>query len=173
MLAEAERRAFADDDAAVGKVRAEKVLHHGKGFCGGDDRRLGIDLHKLCDVGGVVRLHVLHDQIVGLAAAEGVLNVVKPFMCKTGVNCIHDSDLFVYDGIGVIRHAVGDNILPLEQIDLVVVDAEIKDGICNLFIHSKAPLLKIHRCAARKKSDAQPRMPRCVRTVSAPPMTRK
>ena len=64
-------------------------------------------------------------------------------MGETGIDRVHDGDLFIDDGIGVIRHAVGDVILPLEQINLVVVDAEIENGFRDLLIHSKAPLLKI------------------------------
>ena len=42
----------------------EKLLHHGKGFSVRYNDGVGVDLHKIVDVGGVIRLHMLNDQII-------------------------------------------------------------------------------------------------------------
>ena len=55
-------------NAAVCVVGAEELTHHGKGLGGRNHRCVGIGLHKLVNIGGVVRLHVLDDQIVRLSA---------------------------------------------------------------------------------------------------------
>ena len=48
---------------------------------------------------------------------------------------IHDGDLVIDDGIRVIRHSVGHDVLALKQVDIMVVGADINDRVCNLFVH--------------------------------------
>ena len=116
---------------AVRIVGAEEIHHHVKGFCGGDDDRFRVELHEIGDVGGMVRLHMLHHQIIRLPAPQNGLNVIQPLVGKVLVHGVHDGDLVVQDHIGIVSHAVGHPVLPLKQVHLVVVHAYITDIIGN------------------------------------------
>ena len=147
VLAQAQSIALAHHHAPIGVVVAEEVLHHHERLGGGNHGRLGVDLQEIGDVGGVVRLHVLHHQVVRLAAAQGVLNVVQPLMGKAPVYGVHNSDLFVHDGVGIVAHAARDNVLSLEQVDRMVVDADVPDVLCDC--HKIAPFLCYYVSSAR------------------------
>ena len=69
--AQFQRIAFADDHSSVFKSGAEKVCHHFERFVGRNDDCLRIGLHKVHDIGGMIRLHVLHHQIIRLSAPQG------------------------------------------------------------------------------------------------------
>ena len=140
MLAEAQSVALAHDNPAVCVVIAEELLHHGEGLGGGHHDGVGIDLQEVGNVGGVIRLHVLNDQIVGLPAGKGVLDVVQPLVGEVPVNGVHNGNLLVQNDVGVVGHAVGHHILALKQVNLVVVDAHIADIVGNL--HTCSPLCK-------------------------------
>ena len=147
VLAQAQGIALAHHNAPIGVVVAEEVLHHHERLGGGNHGRLGVDLQEIGDVGRVVRLHVLHHQVVRLAAAQGVLNVVQPLMGKAPVYGVHDGDLFVHDGVGIVAHAARDNVLSLEQVDRMVVDADVPDVLCDC--HKIAPFLCYYVSSAR------------------------
>ena len=144
MLSEAERIVLLDDDAAVSVIAAEKVLHHLERLCGCHNSCIRIEVQEVCDICGVIGLHVLHNEIIRLSAVQRSSKVIEPLMRKIAVNGIHDGNLLIHDDIRIIRHAVRDVILPLKQIDLMVVDADIADVGCN--IHCNTPLLYIFCC---------------------------
>ena len=113
------------DHAPVFELRPEEVLHHGESFCGGYYHRFRIGLHEIHDVCRMVRFHVLDHQIVRLSSVQSLPKIVQPLMCEIAVHRIHDGGLLIEDEIGVIRHAVGDFVLSLEQVDPVVVHSDI------------------------------------------------
>ena len=131
VAAEGERGAVAHDGVAAVPVRAVEVLHHRERLGGGDDLRVGERLHERGDVGGVVGLHVLDDQVVRLARAEGLLDVVEPLVAEARVDGVHHGDAFVDDGVGVVGHAARNAVLALEEVDVVVVDADVADVVGN------------------------------------------
>ena len=141
MRAEFQRVAFADDDAAVRKVRAEEILHHRKCLRRRNDLRVRILACKRHDVCRMVRFHMLDDQIIGLASGQRVFEIVKPFMFETGVDGIEHGDLPIHHDIGIVCHAVRYDILSLEQVDRMVVDADIKNGIGYMIqVHKILPV---------------------------------
>ena len=73
--------------------------------------------------------------MIRLSAAQDFLQIAQPLVGESGVDRVHDGDLLVHDDIGVVSHAQGDNILTLEQVDIMIVDADILDRICDL--HNK------------------------------------
>ena len=113
--------------AILHQVGAEEVVHHGESLGGGHHGSLGIGLEKAVDVGGMVRLHVLDDEIVRLPTGQGVLQIVQPLVGEMLVHGVHDGHLLVQDQIGVVAHAVGDLVLALEQVHLVIVYADVQD----------------------------------------------
>ena len=84
------------------------------------------------DIGRMVGLHMLHHQIIRLTAVQSVLQIVQPGMGKAGIHRIHDSDLLIQDHIGIISHTVGDNVLTFKQVDLMVINANILNIVCDI-----------------------------------------
>ena len=119
------------------EIGPEEVVHHGEGLGGRHHGGLGVGLQEAVDIGGMVRLHVLDDEVVGLAASERVLQIVQPLMGEMLVHGVHDGHLLVQNNVGVVTHAVGDLVLALEQVHLVIVHAHVQNIACNL--HSHAP----------------------------------
>ena len=123
---------------AVFKGGSEKGAHHGECLGGRHNCGFRENLHKVGDIGGMVRLHVLNDQIIRLSALEHILNVVQPLVGEILVHRIHDGNFFVQDHIGIVGHAVGNPILPLKQVNLMIIDAHISNIIGN--VHNNSPL---------------------------------
>ena len=144
MLAQAQGIPLPYHDAAVGVVGAEEILHHGKSLGRRNHHSLGIELQELVDVCGMVGLHVLDHQIVGLAADQDLLDIVQPLVGEILVHGVHDRDLLVQDHIGIVCHAIGDYILAFEQVNLMVVDAYIFNIVGNH--HSNSPSTVFRFC---------------------------
>ena len=135
MPAQRERVALLDGEPAVRIILAEERLHHRKRLGGGDDCCLRISVHERLDAAGVVRLHVLHDQVIRRASAERLSDMLQPFPGKMPVHAVHHRDLSIHNRVGVVRHAVWHGVLPLKQIDFMVVDADVPDVACLVHVH--------------------------------------
>ena len=83
----------------------------------------------------MIRLHVLHDQIIRLPALQRGGEIVEPLLAKVLVYGVHDGDLLVQDHIGIVGHAARHDVLPFKQVHFMIVNANIADIICN--IHGK------------------------------------
>ena len=125
MAAQRQGVTLLDDNAAVGVVGAEVGLHHVEGLCGGNDGRAGVGLRERGHRTGVIRLHVLHNKVIGRALAQRSGDLCDPFVGEVGIDGIHDGNLVVADQIGVVGHTVGHVVLALKQVNNVVVDADI------------------------------------------------
>ena len=139
MFAQIQGVAFAHNDAAVGIIGTEEVLHHTESLEGGYYGGFGVQIHEVGHIGSMIRLHVLHDQIVGLAVAQNLLQIIQPLVGEVLIYGIHNGDLVVQDHIGIVGHTVGHNILALEQIYLMVVYTDVFDVVGNE--HSNVSLL--------------------------------
>ena len=134
VLPQAEGVLLPHHDALIRVILAVKILHHGEGLGGGDDGRLGIGAHEAADAGRVVRLHVLHDEVIRLSVPQGGGEIIQPGVGEALGHRVHDGDLFIQNDIGIIGHAQGHDVLPLEQVDLMVVDADIADVLADLHV---------------------------------------
>ena len=76
------------------------------------------------------------DQVVRLAALQDGLDVIQPLVGEVLVHGVHDGDLLVDDGIGIVGHAVGYDVLTLEEVHLVVVNADLLDVVGDMHSHS-------------------------------------
>ena len=114
----------------------EKLSEHLDGLGARNKRNLRISVKYPCDEGGMVRLHVVHDQVVRLAAAKGLGQVGLPLLFHAHVRSVHNGDPVVKDHIGIVGHSFGYDILALEEIEVEVVDSDILDcaveGDCHL-----------------------------------------
>ena len=127
------------DHEAVFIGAAEELLHHRKrlGVAHHGDVRVGLD--EIVDVGGVIRLHVLHDEVVRLAAVQRRLDIVQPLVGEVLVHGVEHADLFVQHDVGIVAHAVGHDVLALKQIDGMVVHADI-DDVFGYIVHAGTSL---------------------------------
>ncbi len=116
---------FCHNHLPVGKVCPEELLHHDKRLGGRYDGGILIYVHEIGNISRMVRLHVLYDQIIGLAGTCSSFDVIQPFVGKTCIDRVHDGYLLIQDYIGIIGHAVLYHILSLEQVYGVVIDADI------------------------------------------------
>ena len=88
----------------------------------------------------MVRLHVLHDQIIRLTIRKRVLEIVEPFMLEARVDRIEHGDFLIFHNVGIVCHAVRNDILSLEQIDRMVVDADIQHSVGHMIqVHILSP----------------------------------
>ena len=133
VAAQVEHVAIFDDHLALGEVGAKVVDHHAESAHACHNLRLGIALHKGGNTGGVIGLHVMDNQIVGRTAIEHGLEVAEPLVDKASVDRIGDSDFIAQDNVAVICHTVlGHVVLALEQVNVVIVDANVADILGDL-----------------------------------------
>ena len=110
------------------RKRAVELAEEGEGLGIAHHRGLRIFLQEAQDARGVVRLHVVHDQVIRLSVSEGGFHISEPLLRKIHVRRIHDRSLLVEDHIGIVGHSQGDLELALKEVDLMVVDAGIQNG---------------------------------------------
>ena len=77
----------------------------------------------------MIRFHVVHDQIIRLAAAQRLIKLVQPFAGEALIDGIHDGNFFIEDDVGIIGHAVGNGILSLKKINIMIVNADVADVV--------------------------------------------
>ena len=141
MPAQRQRIAVLYGELVFAEATAEELVYHFKGLCVAHDSGLGVCAYKLIYVCGVIRLHVVYYQIIRLPARENVFQVCKPFLSKIGAYRVHHGDLFVNYHIGVVCHALRHDILPLKQVYIMIVYADITDIVC--YSHSCSPFAGI------------------------------
>ena len=90
----------------------------------------------------MVGFHMLNYKIIGSFAIARGFNVFKPFAAEFCVYRIENGNFFIDYHIGIIRHAVGNFILPLEQIDVVIVYAYVFNAFNNFVYHNYKYLIK-------------------------------
>ena len=91
----------------------------------------------------MVRLHVLHYQVVGALASKGLGQVIQPVVGKVDINSIHYRDFIVKDDIGIVCHSVRHIILTFEEVNLMVVDTDVDDAVGDLLYSAHSSLLNI------------------------------
>ena len=133
MATQVEHVALFDDHLTLGVVGTKVVDHHAEGAHAGYNLCLGVALHKGGDASRVIGLHVMDKQVVGRTSIERGLEVAEPLVNKTTIDRIGDSDLFAQDNVAVVCHTVlGHIVLALEQVNVVIVDANVADILGDL-----------------------------------------
>ena len=137
MLSKCQCIAFFNYHLSVSKICAEELLHHHKCFLRGNNLGIFECLHKVSNIRGVVRLHMLNNQVIRTAGTENRLNVVQPLMCKAGIYRIHNCNLIIHDHIRIVCHTILYYILSLKQVHIMIVHTYILNVFRNLhFISS-------------------------------------
>ena len=112
MVSELDLVSALDDLLLHGGVLAVELLHEGKCLHVSDYDRVGIGRKELRDIRGVVGLHMLYDQVVGLSSAEDRFQIRHPLIAETNVYGIHDGDLLAHDDIGIVAIPSGTTYCP-------------------------------------------------------------
>mgnify|MGYP006988151951 CR=1 FL=1 len=131
MISQRKAGAIIYDNFLTFQIQIKKVLDHSKSFLIGDNSSIWINLHEVCNISCMIRFHMLYDEIIRSSVSENLLDIIKPFVGKIGIYCIHDSSFFVQDHIGVVGHTVWNFVLAFEKVNLVIVYAYIFDSICD------------------------------------------
>ena len=126
VAAQAKRVALLDGQCPALQAEPLKVeAHQLQGLGGAHNGEVGAQLQGAQYAGTVVGLHVLHHQIVGLAAAQGLLQVGGPLVHLALVGSVDDGHLVVHQHVGVIAHALRQVILTLKELQLGIIHADI------------------------------------------------
>ena len=141
MLSEGQALAVADSLPLYRIRQVKELVHHNETLFIRNDSGVRINVQEILDVGGVVRLHVLDDQVIRFFSVKDIRQVVQPLVGEADIHRIHDGDLLIHDHIGVISHAVRYDVLPLEKIYVMIIDAYISDIICNCDCHDNSSVL--------------------------------
>ncbi len=131
MYAQRQGIAFLDDLPSVGIIGAEELLHNIEGRRGRDDDRIRKSLQKSADIGGMIRFHMLYNEIIRCAGTKDLPYILHPFLVKRSVHCVHNGNLFVHDDIGIVCHAVFYFVLTLEKVYFVVVYTCVSNILCD------------------------------------------
>lgn len=131
MLSERKLISLCNHYLLVLKRSAEKVFHHRKRLFGCDYHGIRISLCKVNYISRVVWLHVLDNKVVWLSVSKHLCDIIKPLVREIGIDGVHNSDLLVYNGIRIVGHSVGNNVLSLKKIDLFIVYTYIFDVVGN------------------------------------------
>ena len=132
--------AFGDNHAALRIIRPEKGFHHRKSFRRRDNSGFRICFQKYRDIRRVIGFHVLHNEIIRLAAAQSLAEIIQPLMRKIAIDRIHDRDFLIQNDIRIVRHAIRHAILPFKQVYPMVIHANILYVFRK--IHVSLPIVK-------------------------------
>ena len=114
---------------------AVEALHHLEGFLIAHNLNLRIELLDECDASAVVGLHVVNDQIVHLAVANDLVDVLQILCEEVDFYSVDQTYFLIIDEVGVVTDAVGQGPQALEQRFVSVVDTNVIDVFGN-FLHN-------------------------------------
>ncbi len=83
----------------------------------------------------MVGFHVVDDEVVDLAVADDLVDVLDELGEEVNLHCVNETYLLVVDEVRVVAHAIGQRPESFKQVLVAVVDANIIDFVCN-FQHS-------------------------------------
>ena len=117
-------------EASAGLELAQELYGFGAGY----NLDGGILIGHLADEGRMIRLHVMHHQIVGRTAIQSLLKVLQPLLSFPAVGRIKNGHFLILDQIRVIGHALRHNILAFKEVQIQVVHPDIEDSFGD-FVH--------------------------------------
>ena len=132
VLAEADRVALVYDDGAGVNVKGEEVADHLADLLVADDLRFRMAQHHVAEGLGVVRLHVMDDDVVERAAVEHVFEVFEELAGDGVIDGVEQDGLLVQHDVRVVGNAAGNGVDALKQRQTAVRRADPEQIVCNL-----------------------------------------
>ena len=111
-----------------------ELLHEEKGFFRCQNLRLRIRLTESANRTTMIGLHMLHNQIIGLATFQRSCQFLQPFVGLTRVNRIHYRNLLSSQQITVIAHSFRQFILTFKEVQLGIITTDIRYGFHTDYI---------------------------------------
>ena len=86
----------------------------------------------------MVGLHMVDDEVVDRTSLEDLVELMEEDIRVADIDCIDEGRLFVNDEVGIVRHARGNFPEVLEAFLHAVIDADVVDGVRDLWylVHS-------------------------------------
>ena len=135
---------FLDGDIAVRHGMTEELFKELEGLRLADNLGVRIFFQESQSRAGMVRFHMLEDEVVQFTAFEQVFDVFQEFVTARFIHGIDDTSLFVIDEIGIVRNAFGNRENPFKQFRTEIVAAHPINTIFNFFytMHTDMTSLK-------------------------------
>ena len=115
----------------LGQIQLEVLGQHLEGFCVAHQANLGIAVHKGADAGSMIRLQMVHHQVIHAAALQFPLQVGQEPLRLAFVHGIQHRHLVIQNHIGIVAHAVGNGVLPFKKIQVFIIHADITNVLGN------------------------------------------
>ena len=88
-----------------------------------------------CDRTAMVWLHMVDDEIVDIAVAYHLVDILKILCEEIHLYCIYQCYLFIIDDVGVVAYSIRQRPKTLETMLVAIVDAYIINVACNFHNH--------------------------------------
>ena len=111
---------------------AAELLQHGADAVAADDDGLRMAQQHLADRAGVVRLHVVDDEIVELAPGQNVVDVLEEYLADRRIDRVEQDGLVVEQQIGIVGNSVRNGVNALEHGKSAVIPADPPEILQNL-----------------------------------------
>ena len=125
MPAKVDGVAFLYDERAGIDIKIEELLDHFERLDVDDDLRVGIGVRGLLQGGCMIGLHMVHDDVVKLAAVQGIFQIFSKYIGNGAINGINERGLFALQQVCVVGNTLGDGIYALKQGQTTVVCSEV------------------------------------------------
>ena len=133
VFAEGELVAFFDGNVAVRHGMAEELFKEFERLRLADNLGIRIFFQERQGGAGMVRFHMLEDEVVQFTAFEQVFYIFQEFVAARFIHGIDDACLFIIDEIGVVRYAFGNRENPFKQFGTEIVASHPINTIFNFF----------------------------------------
>ena len=111
---------------------AAELLQHGADAVAADDDGLRMAQQHLADRAGMVRLHVVDDEIVELAPGQNVVDVLEEYLADRRIDRVEQDGLVVEQQIGIVGNSVRHGVNTLEHSESAVIPADPPEILQNL-----------------------------------------
>ena len=114
------------------QLHREKLTNHPQRLSVADNNRLGMAPQRRAQRCRVIRLHVVHDDIVQFPALQCVFQIFKKAVRDGTVHRVQQGGLFIPEQIGVIGNAPGNRIDIFKKCQSAVRAAQPNQVGCNI-----------------------------------------
>ncbi len=127
---------FFHRQAAAGQVQAvEELPHHLQGPGRSHHLQGGILTGHPRNQASVVRLQMMHHQVIRRASVQGFHEILLPRLCASGIDGIHNGHFLVLNQIRIIGHSLRYFILAFEQVQIQIVRPDISHRFVDFLDH--------------------------------------
>ncbi len=131
MLAKLQHIALFNHLDLIGNAALIKLRNHLGSTSTANHHSRGVLRTEGSNVCRMIRLHVVHNQVIRSALTKHLSQVRKPLLGATCINGVKNSNLLVQNHIRVVRHAFFKHVLTLKNIQVQVVATNVLNCVAN------------------------------------------